>query len=655
MKYYGIAPILLSLFLMGCSSSPVSQREATPPPKSNDQLIREVDHLKSTFSTHAQKSIAQLHIIAQKHGNSSAGLDASRFLGDYYYRNKKHNEALAYYNPILQNNYLEPFETSVSLNVTNIYREANLAQKAYDTLNRTLSYAGLSTEDRLLLLNAKLDILKSYQDITAQLEVLGTMYNIATRPSDKESIRARATTLTDSITRPQDIENILGNSRLEFVHASLYFRLGSISFEKSDFSSAKSYFSKVVSLNPDSEYAEASREYLQQLDARFSVDSKTVGVILPLSGKYSDIGRSVLNSLQLGLGIYDRQSNIRLAVIDSEGKFLDARRAVEKLVVEDKVIAIIGSLQSKSAAAVSSKAQSLGVPTVVLSQKSGLTDIGPYVFRNALTSEMQVEHLVRVAREEKGITRFAILYPDDSYGTEYANIFWSAVERQGGQVRAAQSYDPKETDFRATLQKLVGVYYTDDRQAEFKTKMTEWQSKHTKKSARDETPQDLLAPLVDFEALFIPDSTKALGQISAMLSFLDVKDISLLGTNLWNTSGVAERAGRFSQNTIFVDTFLKDDPLFMQSPVVREFQEKFGRVPTSFDIQAYDTALVLKKALASSSSRAELQNELSQLSSFKGSLTSLSMLPSRDLSRPIVTLTIKDGQIVLYSQDQKKQ
>jgi ABC-type branched-subunit amino acid transport system substrate-binding protein len=375
------------------------------------------------------------------------------------------------------------------------------------------------------------------------------------------------------------------------------------------------------------------------------VNSKTVGVILPLSGKYADIGRSVLSSLQLGLGIYDNNSNIRLAVIDSEGKYLDARRAVEKLVVEDRVIAIIGSLQSKSAAAVSSKAQSLGVPTIVLSQKSGLTDIGPFVFRNALTSEMQVEHLVRVAREQMNISKFGILYPEDAYGIEYANLFWTEVEKMGGKVRAAQSYDPKETDFRAPIQRLVGTYYTDDRAIEYKQKLTEWENKKKRTSARHEPPQDLLPPLVDFEALFIPDSAKVLGQVSAMLAVSDVKGITLLGTNLWNTSGLAERAGPF--NIIFVDSFYRNDPNFLQSPIVKEFQEKTGKIPTLFDIQAYDTAVVIKNALSSASSRTGLKEELSRLTSVRGALTNLQMLPSRDLSRPIVTLTVKDGQIVL--------
>jgi ABC-type branched-subunit amino acid transport system substrate-binding protein len=125
--------------------------------------------------------------------------------------------------------------------------------------------------------------------------------------------------------------------------------------------------------------------------------------------------------------------------MDSEGNPDNARRGVERLVKEDNVIAIIGSLLSKTAPAVAAKANELGVPTLALSQKAGVTEVGPSVFRNALTSEMQVRQLVKSAMEDLKLRRFAILYPNDPYGVEYANIFWDEVLARGGVITAAQT------------------------------------------------------------------------------------------------------------------------------------------------------------------------------------------------------------------------
>jgi branched-chain amino acid transport system substrate-binding protein len=631
------------LIITSCSSEPVKKE---PPPQADISVQKELALAKQEFAKNPAHALKRIELLIQKYPKTGTASEAAKVAGDYYLKSNRPEQAINAYAFILNNEFQEPFEGEIYTKVIRIYIEQKNNDQAKNILNQALRSGALTPNERAELLNYKIEFLKLEQDRMGQLETLAEMYNITQDPQAKMSYKIRATSIVDAMVRPQDLDSVLNNSRLMFVHSNIHFRLGSVAFEQSDFAKAREHFSKVISLNPDSDLAESSREFLKQLDARASVNTRTIGVILPLSGKHSDIGKSVLNSIQLGLGIYDRNSNLRLAVIDSEGKYLDARRAVEKLVIEDQVVAIIGSLQSKTATSIASKAQALGVPTIVLSQKSGITQIGDFIFRNALTSEMQVQYIVQTAVEKLGFTKFAILYPEDAYGAEYANLFWDAVQTAGGQIKAAQSYDPKETDFRAPIQKLVGTYYTDDRSYEFKAKFEEWKKKVPVQTARTEVPKDLLPPIVDFDAIFIPDNTKALGQIAAMLSFQDIKGVSLLGTNIWNTPGVIERAGSFSKNIIFVDSFLNEDQKFTNSDFYKRYFQSFGKSPSLFDLQAYDTALILRDAVSGVSSRSELQMKLAGLRSVKGALNTLDSQTSRDFSRPIVALTINDGKIL---------
>lgn len=639
--------LLLSIVLVSCTSAPVKK---DPPPQADASVQKEFALAKKDFSQNPTRALKRLELLIQKYPKTATASEAAKVAGDYYARNGKHDQALNAYSFIINNEYHEPFEGEVYTKVIRIHLEQRNNDQAKNILNHALRYGALTPNERAELLHYKVEFLKLEQDVMGQLETLAEMYKISQDPQAKISYKIRATSIVGSLVRPQDLDRVLSSSRLEFVHANIHYRLGSVAFEQSDFSKARSHFARVISLNPDSDLAESSREFIRQLDARSRVDIRTIGVILPLSGKNAAIGQSVLNSIQLGLGIYDKKSNIRLAVIDSEGKYLDARRAVEKLVVEDQVVAIIGSLQSKTATNISSKAQALGVPTIVLSQKSGITQIGDFIFRNALTSEMQVQYLVQTATQKLGFTKFAVLYPDDAYGNEYANLFWDAVQRAGGEIRAAQSYDPKETDFRASIKKLVGTYYTDDRAQEYKARLEEWQKKVPNRTARTEPPRDLLPPIVDFQALFIPDNTRALGQIAAMLAFQEVKDITLLGTNIWNTPGVIERAGSFAKSTVFVDSFLNQDATFTNSEFYKKYSQSFGKAPTLFDLQAYDTALILRNAISGVGSRSELQMRLAGLRSVKGALNTLDSQASRDFSRPIVALTINNGKILTLDQ-----
>ena len=58
---------------------------------------------------------------------------------------------------------------------------------------------------------------------------------------------------------------------------------------------------------------------------------------------------------------------------------------------------------------------------ICLSQKSGLPDIGDFIFRNSMTARMQARTIADFAFNKLGLTRFAILYPKDSYGETMMN------------------------------------------------------------------------------------------------------------------------------------------------------------------------------------------------------------------------------------------
>ncbi|HWU42770.1 MAG TPA: penicillin-binding protein activator, partial [Bdellovibrio sp.] len=394
----------------------------------------------------------------------------------------------------------------------------------------------------------------SSNDPMAILKNLVTQSVQAPTKPEQEANRLKAIDIVDNKLNEKQLEEVAGNSDYGFVRGNAMYRLGEKALDERDPGRAKKYFSGVIDYLPGSDLATKSQEIIAQLDASKSVSAKTVGVVLPLSGKNAPVGQRALRGLEMGLGLHQPGSNFKLAVMDSEGNPDSARRGVERLVKEDNVIAIVGSLLSKTAPAVAAKSDELGVPSIALSQRSGITEIGPTVFRNSLTSEMQVRFLVRAAMEDMGMKKFAILYPNDPYGVEFANIFWDEVLARGGEITATQTYSTKETDFRLVIQRLVGTYYGEGRQEEFNIRLKEMQKADKKRSARNENLETILPPITDFDGIFIPDSAKSLGQIAAMLAFNDVRGVKLLGTNLWNTSATAKRAGNFVNNLMFVDS-----------------------------------------------------------------------------------------------------
>ncbi|MGZ3769708.1 MAG: ABC transporter substrate-binding protein [Bdellovibrio sp.] len=485
-------------------------------------------------------------------------------------------------------------------------------------------------------------------DVKEYLKVLVDKSVQAPTKAEQEASRLRAIDIVENKLSEGQLEDIYDKSDYGFLRAHAMFRLGEMSLEQKDNSRAKKYFNSVIEFMPGSDLATRSQEILSQLDAAKNVQSQTIGAVLPLSGKNAPIGQRALRGLQMGLGLNIPGSAFKLAVMDSEGNPDSARRGVERLVKEDNAIAIVGSLLSKTAPTVAAKANEYGVPSLALSQRSGLTEVGPTVFRNSLTSAMQVRTLVRTAMEDMGMKKFAILYPNDAYGVEFTNIFWDEVLARGGQITAVQIYSPKETDFRLVIQRLVGNFYGEARQDEFNLRLKELQQSEKKKSVRESELETVLNPIVDFDAVFIPDNVKAMGQISAMLSYNDVKNVKLLGTNLWNTKDLPRRAGNFANDLLFVDSVAPAN--FERARFVSDYKALYNEDPSLIEIQAYDSGLILRQLIASGiSTREGLTQSLSHLNKFPGSLGSLSMNSEREIERPVTPLTIDKGNIVRFS------
>jgi ABC-type branched-subunit amino acid transport system substrate-binding protein len=475
-----------------------------------------------------------------------------------------------------------------------------------------------------------------------------TVLTNPTLQTEAEPFRIRSAEIIEGKLSADQLKQLSDNVKDPSLHAQILYRLGQISLDNKDQSSARRYFAQTISLNPNSDLGKRAQDLLEQLEAARRVEPKTVGVVLPLTGKFASVAQKTLRGVQMGLGLYGNNiSSFKLAVVDSEGNPDTARKGVERLVKEDNVISIIGSVLSKTASGVASKSAELGVPDITLAQKSGVTELGPSVFRNSLTSEMQVRYLAKTAIEKLGLKRFAILFPNDQYGVEYANIFWDEVLARGGVVTSAQNYSPKETDFRFVIQRLVGTYYLEDRADEYKARLKDWSDQQGKRTAgRNTPPDDLLPPVVDFDAIFIPDSAKTLGQVSAMLAYNSVRDVKLLGTNLWNVPGLAKRAGNSARDLVFVDSFVSSDPQFQDSNFVREYKTLFGEEPGVFEIQGYDSALMLRQLISSgNSSRESLSLALNKLQNFPGALGRISVTPEREMLRPLEALTLQNGEI----------
>ena len=291
--------------------------------------------------------------------------------------------------------------------------------------------------------------------------------------------------------------------------------------------------------------------------------------------------------------------------------------------------------------------------TIVMMEKTS-----PSYFRNFITPKMQVQALTAFMIESLGLYRFAILYPDENYGTTFMNLFWDQLLESGGVVVGAEAYEPKQTDFSDPIKKLVGLYYEipDDLKAQVvsETKTDEGvlsenpeddpNENNTAESDEEEEPESI----VDFDAIFIPDSPKKAGLIIPQLAYYDIKDVYLLGTNLWHSESLIKIADQYVQGAIMPDGFFAGS----KSPQVRNFVELFKNTyqetPEFIEAILYDSAMILFQVVSEPSIRfrSEIRDGLLNMNDYPGVTGMTRFDENGDVLRRLYLLRVKGKTFV---------
>lgn len=452
---------------------------------------------------------------------------------------------------------------------------------------------------------------------------------------------------------------------------------------------AMKVLSDMISSFPQHEEVETATALMKELESRTRVDPLLIGCILPLTGPYGTFGNRALTGIELALQRFNAQPHvnpIQLLIRDSKGDPNETAMALETLVLAHGVVGIIGPMITSESAAI--EAQALKVPIMTLTQKPNITVTGDYVFRNFLTPSLQVKAVVNYAVEDLGLEKFAILYPEERYGVSFMNRFWDELMSHGAEVVGIESYGTEQTDFSDAIRKLVGLYHPRpeeppeqemndegvwDRFLESEEEETGWRDTQGTPEAADDTfrdqdelPQeDQVAPeeegqeewseekeepepIIDFQAIFIPDSFEKVGLIAPQLLFHDVAGVLLLGTNLWHSDELIHMARGYVQGAIVPDGFFVNSP----SPRVRDFvssyEEVFGSLPAFLEAQAYDAAWILFEAANKPGvrSRRTLKEAIMQLQGFPGVTGLTSFDETGDVEKDLYLLKIEGGRFV---------
>ncbi len=388
----------------------------------------------------------------------------------------------------------------------------------------------------------------------------------------------------------------------------------------------------------------------------------TIGCLLPLTGKYAIFGQRALSGIQLAIQElskkYSRQ--FKLIIHDTQA---NPDMAVEgvRLFHQKNVAGIIGPLLTVIQAGM--EAQKLGIPMIALTQKSDFPLQGDYLFANFITPQMQVQTLGAYLFLELGIKKVAILYPNEKYGKKYMELFWDTVDEYDGEVVGVEAYDGKKTDFAEPIQRLTGQFFPvpdflKPEAVELENNAAINEDDNASSLQTDIEPENLEEDeeeeeekILDFEALFIPDSPSVVNLILPQLAYNDARDIYLLGTNLWHHKILLKDAKRYNKQAIIADGFFNSSMNDTIVQFAKKFEGLYDTKPEFLEAISYDTASILFTTVMDESidSRQTLKDALQGKHIYEG-VTGNTIFDKDGIAhRELFLMTIKKGKFVEIS------
>lgn len=371
-------------------------------------------------------------------------------------------------------------------------------------------------------------------------------------------------------------------------------------------------------------------------------DLFTVGCLLPTSGQFASYGLKAQKGFDLAYNDFSTdQENptVRILYRDTNSDPEITKAAVREL-AELGAAVIVGPIGTVEVAA--EEAQLRGVPIITLTGKEDVTSIGDYVFRNFLTRKMQVKSVVSYAFEVLGLNNFAVLYPDEKYGQDFMNMFWDEVNIYNGDVVGVESYKPGSTDFAKPIRKLIGMHY---KQA--KEPLEEGGNTEDGFASKGED-EKRLSPVVDFDAIFIPDSSSEIGLILPQLAFYDVGDVYLIGTNLWHTEELISRAGKNASHAIIPDGFFAGSSEPEVQQFVRNYREIFEETPGFIEAISYDSANIVFDIIKRGNieNTGAFRDELFEVTDYKGVTGSTSFDDRGDTWKQLYLMKVQGRRFI---------
>ncbi len=184
-----------------------------------------------------------------------------------------------------------------------------------------------------------------------------------------------------------------------------------------------------------------------------------VGALFSVTGPASFLGEPERNTAEMMVDEINKAGGIKgrklqLIVYDTQGDATKAVQAVNKLIKDDNVVAIIGPSTTGDSMAVIPVVEKAEIPLISCAAGIKITDpVKKWVFKTAQNDALAVMRIYKNLQKQK-VTKVAILTVSDGFGSSGREQLKLQAKEFDINIISDETYGPKDTDMTVQLTKI---------------------------------------------------------------------------------------------------------------------------------------------------------------------------------------------------------
>ncbi len=405
-----------------------------------------------------------------------------------------------------------------------------------------------------------------------------------------------------------------------------------------------------------------------------AADNLAVGAVLPLSGDSADMGARALKGIQLAISMkssFVERVHLKLVIKDAGGNPQAAATAVRELATDNAVTGVVGLFPPATLESALAESRRLILP-VLSAANDDATDLPPdqkrFFYQMGFTQRDQARTIADHATRSLNLKSYAVIYPSGKKGEEMRQAFATAVEANGGVVLQSRPYENNQTDFRAQLEGIGGLDDNALRRLIFS--YVQENSDKTVERLNDGLRilyQNALSyPIITkvksqpitrtnfsfalkpaYEAVFIAGNYEQVGLILPALSFYNITQVQVLGTDGYLHPDFISITGKYAEDAVFPGEFAPSIKRQDVKNFVETYESALGGKPDATTARYYDAMMLLLSLIESGNdSKGKVAAALDTLP-YYGGVSGGVYAPSEGIMEKIPSIfTIKNGAVM---------